>query len=450
MTINRILDTNISIDTRTLCPGDAFFALKGENFDGHDYIETAFKNGASTAVVRSDYQVPSGLSEQNFIFVADTLKALQDLAKLHLKKMPAKRIALTGSSGKTTTKELIRCALSACLGEEAVIANTGNLNNHIGVPLSALKVRPNHKVAIFELGMSHFGEIATLAQIITPHLGLITNIGTAHSGNLGGPEGVAKAKMELFENLAKDAIAIVNVDDPRCVRDASSKVHSQRLNFGRAQWADLRLKSVETIDPTHMRLCFSFQSRELTIELPMPGIHNALNATAALAVVCALGYDFETAARGIQAVKAVKGRLVHHRLRSGAILIDDTYNANPESMEAGLNVLASYLEAPRRIAVLGEMAELGEKALGLHRSIGALLTQKKVSMLFTCGQNAVGYTEGAIAEGFDESQIVWAEDSEALAQKVCQIVQSSDVIFVKGSRITKMEKVVEKLLSSQA
>lgn len=445
-----IVGADISIDTRTLQKGETFIAIKGEDLDGHDYVEKAFALGAKAAVVKSDYVVPAHLAGQTFYFVNDTLVALQDLAREHLKRMPAQRIALTGSSGKTTTKELTRCALAACLGDDAVIATAGTFNNHIGLPLSALKVRKEHKAAVFELGMNHFGEISFLAQIVRPHVGLIINMGTAHAEFLGGPDGVAKAKAELFENLSTDAIAIVNIDDPRCQREAESKVHSKRFNFGKAPWADLRLKSVQTLDPTRSRISFSYQNRVVEIELPMPGVHNALNATAALAVACAMGLDFETAAKGLQDIQGVKGRLFHHQMKDGGVLIDDSYNANPESMEAGLNVLASYAHAPRRIAVLGEMAELGEKAFDLHRSIGALLAHKNVDLLFTCGKNAMAYNEGAIAEGFDRSRIVWAENSEALAPKVFEVAKSTDVIFVKGSKSTKMGKVVEKLLGNCA
>jgi UDP-N-acetylmuramoyl-tripeptide--D-alanyl-D-alanine ligase len=441
---------NVSIDTRTLTQGDLFFAIKGEVYDGHDYLETAFANGAAAAVVRSDFVVPGSLVKKDIRFVDDTILALQEYAKAHLSKMPAYRIALTGSSGKTTTKEFIRCALSACLGEDAVIANAGNYNNFIGAPLSALKVQKQHKAAIFEIGMNQFGELTTLTRFIEPQTGLITNIGSAHSGNLGGLDGVAKAKGELFENLAQDAVAIVNIDDPRCAREADAKVRCRRIHYGKAQGADLRLGEVESIGSDALRMTVTYQGIEVQIQIPMPGLHNAMNVTAALAVAVSMGLDFKTAARGIEKSKPIKGRLVTHHLNSQALLIDDTYNANPESMEAGLNVLASHSEAKRRIAVLGQMAELGEGALPFHRSIGALLTQKKVDLLFSCGENAVAYAQGAIAEGFDESHIVWAANSEELARKVAPIVQAGDVILVKGSRSTKMEKVVDKLLSEQA
>lgn len=441
---------NVSIDSRTIQPGDLFFAIKGENHDGHEFLEAAFANGASSAIVEKNYPLPPSLANQKIRFVDDTTVALQEYAKAHLAVMPAYRVALTGSSGKTTTKEFIRCALSACLGDDAVIANSGNYNNFIGVPLSALKVKKHHKAAIFEMGMNQFGEIATLTRFVEPQSALITNIGSAHSGNLGGMDGVAKAKGELFENLSKDAIAIVNVDDPRCVREAADKVHSRRINYGKAQWADLRLKEVEAIGTRGVRITCTFQNRVVSVRIPMPGLHNAMNATAALAVAVSLGLDFAAAASGLENMKAIKGRLVYHPLKNGATLIDDTYNANPESMEAGLNVLASHTEAKRRVAVLGQMAELGDNALPFHRSIGALMLKKNIDVLFACCPNAIGYAEGAIAEGFDKSRIVWAENSEELARKVAPAIHSGDVILVKGSRSTQMEKVVDKLLSEQA
>jgi UDP-N-acetylmuramoyl-tripeptide--D-alanyl-D-alanine ligase len=448
MTLGHLFGKHVSIDTRTLQPGDIFFAIKGEVDDGHAYVEKAFAKGASAAVVKKGFVVPESLAKQAFYLVEDTIFALHDFAKKHMSQMPAQVVTLTGSSGKTTTKEFIRCALAACLGDDAVIANVGNYNNFVGAPLSMLKVEKHHKAAIFEIGMSQFGEIATLTRLVMPKVALITNIGTAHSGNLGGPDGVAKAKSELFENLDKDAIAVVNVDDPRCVREAAAKVQCRRINFGKAQWADVRLKECESVGPNALHVVCSYQNHDVSIDVPMPGLHNAMNVTAALAVAVALGLDFQKAASGIKNIKPIKGRLVHHKLANGATLIDDTYNANPESMEAGLNVLASHQEATRRIAVLGQMAELGTHAMGLHRSIGALLSHKKVNMLFACGPNGVGYAEGAIAEGFDQSKIVWTETNDELVEKLKQVIQAGDAILVKGSRSTRMEKVVDKLLNA--
>lgn len=422
-----------SIDTRTLNPGDIYIALEGENQNGHDFIAEAFKKGASKAIVRQDY-----VGDGPLIRVPDTLKALQEIAHKHLMQMPAKRIGLTGSSGKTTTKELIAAALKACLGEKAVFFSSGNQNNHIGLPLSALKVTKEHQVAIFEMGMNHFGEIALLAQIAKPQIGLITNIGSAHGGNLGGVEGVAKAKAELFEALLAHDIGIVNADDPRCVREADHKLKAHKISFGKATWADIQIADYNI--PS-----FTYQNKTVSVSFPMLGHHNIQNAAAALAIAVALKLDFETAALGLEKIKPVKGRLQKHVLKNGAILLDDTYNANPESMEAGLAVLASFANR-RKIAVLGDMAELGETARDKHLALGAACVQKEVDLLFACGTHAKHYGEGAFEAGLPLENFFSAPDSEILGSLVAAQIEPNDLIWVKGSRVMKMERVIDKIL----
>lgn len=431
--------TALSIDTRTLKPGDIFVALKGETFDGHDFVPEAFRKGASAAIVNRHYPRDS----HEYIVVDDPLVELQNRAQAHLENCPAKRIALTGSNGKTTTKELIRCVLAEVLGNDIVIASSGNQNNHIGVPLSIFKVKPEHQVAIFEMGMNHFGEIALLASIIKPQIALITNIGTAHAGPLGGPDGIAKAKAELYEALRPQDIAIVNVDDPRCMREAEEKVKGKCISFGRAPWANVRILQQES-DISGIRLTLSYQQQSESVHLPLLGTHNAQNAAAAIAVAMALNLDFSASVKALSLAKAVHGRLDRHTLSNGALLIDDTYNANPESMEAGLNWLASW-PAKRRIAVLGEMAELGNQSEIFHQAIGAACAQKKIDRLFICGENAKVYSEGACNNGMSPSQIIWTANSEELAGFVQSQIQAGDVIWVKGSRVTQMEKVVLKL-----
>ncbi len=424
-----------SIDTRTLQPGDIFVAIKGEARDGHDFVSEAFNKGASAAIVEEKY--PG--TEKNLMHVPDTLRALQDLAHEHLMKMHAKRVALTGSSGKTTTRDLIAAALRACVGEEAVFASSGNLNNHLGVPLMALCVRPEHKIAVLEMGMNHLGEIARLAEIVRPQIGLVTNMGMAHAGNVGGPEGVAKAKAELFEALGYNGIGVVNADDPRCVREADAKVKGRRISFGQAQTADVRVLDYQK--PT-----FGYAGKVVSPKFPLLGAHNVQNAAGALAVAVALGLDFETAANGLSNVEAYKGRLVPKTLASGVTLLDDTYNANPDSMEAGLKVLMS-LPGARHIAVLGEMGELGDLAEGKHRALGAVCAQKNVDLFFACGPQAKHYGEGAFEAGLAHEKFIWAPDSAALASLVREKLHPGDVVWVKGSRSTKMERVVERVLT---
>ncbi len=445
----------VSINSRTIKPGEIFVALKGERLDGHQFIEEAFGLGCTLAIVDNNYQPPTSTTAHAFMFVDDTLKALHDLSRGYLQSLPAKRIALTGSSGKTTTKELIRHVLSAVLGEEAVFASSGNQNNHFGVPLSAFAVRQKHQVAILEMGMNHFGEIATLAGIVKPNIGLIVNMGTAHAGNLGGPDGVAKAKAELYEALTAKDIAIVNADDPRCLREAAAKVKGKQITFGKAPWADVRIESTE---PTWgksngqqskslgMHITLVFQNKKETAWLSLLGVHNAQNAAAAVAVAMALNLDFKTAVQGLSAMQAVHGRLEVHTLANGALLIDDTYNANPESIEAGLSVLSTW-KNHRHVAILGEMAELGENSYAIHRTIGAACVQKNVDLLLACGPNAKAYGVGAIAAGLAKECFFWAQNSAEIALIAASQIKNNDVILVKGSRFTEMEKVVTKLLS---
>ena len=433
-----------SIDTRSLKPGQVFIATQGENLDGHQFIEEAFQKGAIAAIVGPDYSVPPSLKSHAFWQVKNPLAAFHLLARSYLQTLPATRVALTGSNGKTTTKELIHCVLSACLGEDKVFSSSGNQNNHFGVPLSAFKVTPQHEVAVFEMGMNHFGEIAQLAQIVQPHVGLITNIGSAHGGNLGGPAGIAKAKAELFEALGKKDIALINADDPRCLKEAETKVKSQKIFFGKAPWSEVRLVATEP-EKENLKITLSYKGATESVFLPLLGEHNAQNATAAVAVAMALNLDFSKAVQGLAQIKPVKGRLQKHFLRDHVLLLDDTYNANPESMEAGIHVLSS-LKGDRRIAVLGQMGELGPNALAFHHHIGAACAQQKIDRLFACGELAKAYGEGAIENGLSPAHFVWAKDSEALAPLVAQVLDKGDIIWIKGSRVTQMEKVVEHLL----
>ncbi len=447
--------SGISINSKTIKPEEIFIALQGERFNGHQFIEEAFQKGCTLAIVSHDYQPPASSTPQAFLFVDDTLKALHDLSRNYLQSLPAKRIALTGSSGKTTTKELIRHVLSAVLGKEAVFASSGNQNNHFGVPLSAFAVTKKHQIAILEMGMNHFGEIATLARIVQPNIGLITNMGMAHSGNLGGPDGVAKAKAELYEALTKNDIAVVNADDPRCLREANAKVKGKKITFGKVPWADIRIESIEPTwgkadtqqsNSLGMHVTMVFQNQKETAWLPLIGTHNAQNAAAAVAVATALDLDFKAAMQGLSSMQAVHGRLETHTIFNGALLIDDTYNANPESMEAGLSALSTW-KNHRHVAILGEMAELGENAYSIHRTLGAACVQKNVDCLFACGPNAKAYGEGAIAAGLPKECFFWAKNSAEIAEMAASQIKNNDVILVKGSRIAEMEKVVTKLLS---
>lgn len=438
----------VSTDSRALERGTLFVPLVGDTFDGHTFVAEALTRGAAAVLVQRSALGNMGTLPSAGLLVPDTLRALQELAGAWLATMPARRIALTGSNGKTTTKELISAAIGAVVGADGVLATEGNLNNHIGVPLTALCVEPHHAFAVLEMGMNHLDEIAGYCRFARPHIGLVTNMGTAHAGNVGGVEGVARAKAELFAALPKDGVAVVNADDARCLREAV-KAACRHISFGTAPFADVRLLAVRPVEQGGQLLSLSYNSKIVEVFLPLDGRHNALNAAGAVAVAVAAGLDFARAAAGLANAQAAHGRLERRRRVDGLLVLDDSYNANPDSMEAGLETLgaigASATVRPT-VAALGPMLELGDHAPAAHRHIGAAAALAGVRALFVCGELGRFFEEGARAAGLTE--VVWAVDSAALAPLVAAATRPSDVVLVKGSRGARMERVVGALLQN--
>ncbi len=442
--------SGVSTDSRRIEPGSLFVPLVGEHFDGHSFLARALgalaQGGGATAalVARSARVAGAG----PLLVVDDTLRALQDLARAHLACLPATRIALTGSNGKTTTKDLLAACLRAAFGAPWVLATQGNLNNHIGVPLTALLCEPEHRALVFEMGMNHLGEIALLADIVRPHVGLITNMGTAHAGNVGGVEGVALAKSELYQALLADGVAVVNADDARCLQQAQRVAKCRHLSFGKATWADVRIVSTGDRGSGGQDLELSYGSQTIETSIPFEGRHNAGNAAGAVAAAIAAGAPFSLAARGLAAAHHAHGRLQRSLLPGDICLLDDTYNANPDSMEAALEVVRDLAGGRRRVVVLGEMRELGDFAADAHHHIGAAAALAQVNGLFCCGALGRLYGEGAVAAGLSASAVVWAEDNTALAARVVDAVRAGDIVLVKGSRGARMEVVVAALVDA--
>ena len=436
---HELVCSGVETDSRQRCEDNLFVALAGDRFDGHDFVVDVLGKGTAAAMVhkmRPEYEPFA----EKLIVVQDTLKALQQLARSHLERLPGKRIGVTGSNGKTTTKELIKGALGGAVGSEFIHANAGNFNNHIGLPLSALQAQAHHQFIILEMGMNHFDEITQLAEIGQPHIGIITNIGSAHAGNLGGISGVAKAKGELYEHLAQnDGVLVVNADDPRCLQQAKRWPKAKSLQFGRSELAQVRITKNE-VTSEGLIVGFQYENDSIEVKLPLVGLHNAWNAAAAVAVAVASDIPLNDAAKGLESVLPASGRLQQKVLKQGITILDDTYNANPESMEMGLQTLLA-IEGERHIVVLGEMLELGDMAASSHRSIGAAVAQKEVAALFVCGELGRFYLEGAEGENTASPESVWAEDSNALGLKLKEFVQPGDVLLVKGSRGSQMEKV---------
>lgn len=431
-------------DTRSLASGQLFLALVGERFDAHTFLEDALRIGASSVIVERARVAPNAPIER-LIVVDDTLLALQDIARAHLHAVPARRLALTGSNGKTTTKELAAAALRACYGHEAVWATRGNLNNHIGVPLTALEVTAHHRAVIFEMGMNHLGEIATLTRIVQPDAGLITQVGTAHAGNVGGIDGVERAKGEIFAELPNDAIAIVNLDDPRCVSQAQRHAREHQITFGTSASADVRIIESQANPQGGTTLTLAWQGIQETTTIPLDGTHNARNAAGAVALCLSLGVDFRSSVRGLADATGTGGRLQRRQTDFGTLILDDTYNANPDSMEAGLQVLAQIGGERRRVAALGEMREVDDPMTS-HLSVGRLAAGYGVARLFACGELGKFYIEGATAAGMSESACVWAQDSTELAHVMSAGIDADDVVLVKGSRGARMEIVVDDMM----
>ena len=424
--------TSISTDTRTLQPGALYVALRGEHFDGHRFVGQAIKVGATGILVSQAVTVKSEITT---LQVADTLIALQQMAHASRLQFDGPVIAVTGSNGKTTTKEMIAAVLRAHFGADAVLATTGNLNNHIGVPLTLLARQASHKVAVIEMGMNHFGEIALLTQLAEPTMAVITNAAPAHLEGVGSLAGVAEAKGEVFAGLRAGGIAVVNADDYFLPYWQVLNRERTMTTFGTATTANVVGKFGAAlgqmwVDPIS-------NSGNLEIQLPVEGEHNVSNALAAVAVARGLGIPEATIKQGLEATVNVSGRLTSRPFINGATLIDDSYNANPASMRAAARVLVTHA-APRYL-VLGDMGELGSTSEQLHELLVTDLSELPLDGVFTLGpkMKRVAHIFGVKGKSFD--------DVDPLAESLYPRLTAGATLLVKGSRSMALERVIEKL-----
>ena len=420
----------INTDSRKIKAGELFVALQGPNFNAHDFIADVKAKGAVGAIVSQMINVDFPQLQ-----VADTLKALGQLASWNCQQFNIPFIALTGSCGKTTVKETIHTILAEC---GPTLANQGTLNNDIGVPLTLLNLSSEHRYAVIEMGANHPGEIAYLTEMVKPTIAFINNIAPAHLEGFGSIEGVAKAKFEIFNGLAKDGTAIVNVDDHYadwiCERLKGRKV----LSFGIQNPADISAHSLKADAAERYSFMLVTPAGEITVNLGLLGKHNVLNALAAAAATYAIGIPLTAIKSGLEKVQAVPGRLVVRQGLAGARIFDDTYNANPFSVRAALEVLAKY--DGERIAVLGDMGELGADAEQMHTEIGRLAKELGINHLYACGK-----LSRATVQGFGEGAEHF-EDKIQLSQTVRAILRPTMTVLVKGSRSAKMEQIVAELI----
>jgi UDP-N-acetylmuramoyl-tripeptide--D-alanyl-D-alanine ligase len=434
---DRRMFEGVCTDSRRIEPGCLFVALEGEKFDAHDFVAQAVEAGAAGLVVKQGKRL--ALEAPCAVFeVDDTLRALGALARFHRQRFAIPVGAVTGSNGKTTTKELV----AAILGVRGPVLKThGNLNNEVGVPLTLFGLEPRHVAAVIEMGMNHPGEIARLTDLARPDAGLITVVQPAHLEGCGSIEGVASAKGELFHGLAPGATAVVNVDDARVAAQARG-LSAKTLTFGRAAEAEVRLSRVEPHGRDGLSLVITFRGVEHPVATRLVGDHNALNATGAFALAVALGYTPEECVRGLEAAQAHARRLQIIDAPRGVTVVDDCYNANPASMTAALETLTQLSVAGRAVAVLGDMLELGAGEEAEHRTMGVVASDRAALVAFVGPRMQLAHREarkklGDRAAHFDDVPALLAWLSPQLAE--------GDVVLVKASRGMRLERVVEAL-----
>lgn len=439
------------LDSRKAEAGEMFFALPGEKVDGHDYIDLAWKNGAVLAIAeetrlkqKEGLVVPEGRA---LLLVPSVFKALQELAAAWRLALGARVVGITGSNGKTTTKDMVAAVLAQRFN---VYYNKENQNNELGLPLTILNAPVDTEILILEMGMRGLGQIKALCEIAKPDLGIITNIGTTHMELLGTQEHIAQAKWELIEALPEEGMAILNAEDAWSVQKSKTNCHSKRFYGLKGTFAQPHIKGdhLQPLGILGTTFNVRFQDEQSEALLPLPGEHNVLDALAALAVGTVLGISLADGCKGLTELELSKMRL---EIRQGLLettLISDVYNANPISMQASLRVLVERAERNKTLAILGEMYELGSAAESGHRDVGKAVAQLRVSELITVGKLAESIAQGALAEGFSREHIHVTATKEEAVQKARERLNRLGVgtwVLIKGSRGMKMEEITTHL-----
>lgn len=428
-----------SIDSRTIQPGDLFFAVHGERFDGHDFVESALKAGAVAAVVAKaqSHRYPAATIRQQLFVVDDPLSALQRLASSVRRHWGKRVIGITGSAGKTTTKEVVAQVLESRF---RVHKSAGNLNNHYGLPLQLLKLQPEHEIAILEMGMSHAGEIAALCRIAAPDWGIVTNVGTAHGENFSdGQAGIARAKYELIASLPRHGLAILNCDDAY-VQQFGRDFVGKTIYYGAGACADPRAESIIPmgVDGTKFTVLAGEQRAEM--QLPLLGEHNVRNALAGIAAGLASGIPLDACAAALKGMSAPdkRGQVLHI---DDAIVLNDCYNSNPAALRAMVDTLLT-IPAQRRIVVAGEMLELGSSSAQLHRECGEYMAKRGIDVVLGVRGEAASIVSGAKAAGAEAIFIATPEEAGVWLR---EHLQPKDAVLLKASRGVRLERALEVL-----
>lgn len=454
----------VTKDSRDVKQGQLYIPLVGENFDGHDFAAGALDGGASAALWQSDRPLPESLAAVPLVLVDDTLAALQRLASKYRDELAVRVVGITGSNGKTTTKDMVASVLGAAF---RVHKTAGNLNNHIGLPLTVLQLDETIDVAVLEMGMSGFGEIELLASIGKPDIAIITNIGDAHMLQLGSREGIAKAKLEIVAGLKRGGLLLINGDEPLLTGDAELK---DRLSAAAAEMQTFGLQADNDWHAANMSISTTSSAFDIVAGgavrkgldagelryafIPLPGQHNVSNALAAVAAAVRLGVPGESIRQGLQAIQLTGMRIEPVRAQNGAILLNDAYNANPTAVRAAIDLVAQLSGYRRKWLVLGDMLELGPEEAEMHREIGEYINPGKADCVLTFGPLS-RHTALAAAEQFgipsiesgegEESAVQSFDDKERLIERLLAQLQPEDLVLVKGSRGMRMEQVVHAL-----
>ena len=438
----QLVVTRICTDSRALQPGDLFVPLKGENFNGHAFIERARSVGAIGSLAERAFELAPSESGSEFalIKVDDTLQALQKIAGCYRQTLPLKSIAITGSNGKTSTKDFTAAVLSERF---EVVKTEGNFNNHIGLPLTLLSANRSHKVGVFELGMNHPGEIAPLARLAAPDLGIITNIGTAHIEFMGTRDAIAREKGSLAQALSANGVLILQADDdftPSIAASSQARVVLTGIGIGDLQATDIRTDSPARLG-FGTRFIIKSGAEEAEATLSVPGEHMVRNALLAVAAGMAMGMSLKECCSGLAKASLTKGRLERKTIR-GIQFLDDSYNANPDSVVAAIRTLSQVPAIGRRIAMLGQMNELGTETESGHRRVGEAAAAEKIDCIVSVGNGAASIiAESARKAGAAEVFQVYS--TEEAAGLLRQIAVEGDLVLLKGSRGVRMEKILE-------
>ena len=435
---------NYSKDTRTIKKGDTYIGIKGEKFDGSLFWKDALNNGAETVIINKvelkdieKYQKQN----KNIIQVEDTIQAIGEMASLKMKKLKntynLKVVGVTGSVGKTSTKDIIANVLSK---KYKVLKTEGNNNNHIGLPLTILRIQ-DEEIAVIEMGMNHFGEISYLTKIAKPDIAVITNIGTSHIGNLGSRENILKAKLEILEGMSKKKIVINNDNDLLHKWYLENKEKIEIHTFGIQNDSEFNATDIKLEENSSKFIC---KNEKINIEVPVGGEHFILNALCGLTVGKLLNLNNEEIQNGIRDFKLTAKRMEINHLTNNITIINDSYNASYESMKASITNLKN-MHGERKIAVLGDMFELGEFSEKLHREVGTEIYKSKIDKLYIIGNYAKFIGEEAEKEGYKKENIIYFENREELFNNLKQNLQNGDIVLIKASNGMKLFEVAEKL-----